>query len=150
MSIEHQRLLARIANHEEEKQVEPVQQMTIIPNLSSVIESSGEYMEDPKGILARDASGRLIRMKLKVSLSFKAIAGDNSGSILKNVQVQVTLPSNVFAEQTVFRYAELNFGKSSTPPVVQLYLYPTIESVPLTSEVSITATYTQVANAGQQ
>ena len=85
MSLEHQRLLARIANHEEEKQVEPEQVLTIVPTLSSVVESSGEYIEDPRGIIARDANGRVIRMKLKIALSFKGGVGDQSGSLLKNV-----------------------------------------------------------------
>ena len=40
-------------------------------------------MEDPKGIIARNEQGRVIRMKLKVSLGFKASAGD--GAILRNV-----------------------------------------------------------------
>jgi len=47
MSIEHQRLLARIRNHEDEKQVEPLEQLVVTPTLSSFIESTGEYIEDP-------------------------------------------------------------------------------------------------------
>ncbi len=49
MSIEYQRLLARIRNHEDEKQIEPVEQLVISSTLASFIEATGEYMEDPKG-----------------------------------------------------------------------------------------------------
>ena len=83
MSIEHQKLLARIRSHEDDKQTEPPSQLIVTPHLSSVIEASTDYMEDPKGIIARNEQGRVIRMKLKVSLGFKASAGD--GAILRNV-----------------------------------------------------------------
>ena len=52
--MEHQRLLARIANHEDEKQVEPPQQLTITTTLSSVVEATGDYIEDPKRMIARN------------------------------------------------------------------------------------------------
>ena len=71
MDLEHQRLLARIRNHEDEKQVEPEEKLIIVPNLSSVVELSNEYIEDPKGIIARNEQGKLIRMKLKIALSLK-------------------------------------------------------------------------------
>jgi hypothetical protein len=57
--------------------------MIISPHLSSVIEASTEYIEDPTRMIARNDQGKVIRMKMKVSLSFRA-AGDDS-SILKNI-----------------------------------------------------------------
>lgn len=141
MSIEHQRLLARIRSHEDDKQTEPSSHMIISPHLSSVIEASTEYIEDPTRMIARNDQGKVIRMKMKVSLSFRA-AGDDS-SILKNIQLQICLPPNVFAEQTTFKFAELNFGRSLTPPVIQFYLYPMRTSSPISSDISLTATYFQ-------
>ena len=83
MSLEHQKLLARIRSHEDDKQTEPQSQLVINPHLSSVIEASTEYIEDPQRLIARNDQGRVIRMKLKVSLSFRAAPSDSS--ILKNV-----------------------------------------------------------------
>jgi hypothetical protein len=81
MGVEHQRLLARIRNHENDKQVEPQEQLVITPTLSSVIEASGDYIEDSKGVIARNEQGKVIRIKLKLSLSFKG----GAGAQLKNV-----------------------------------------------------------------
>ena len=47
---------------------------------------SGEYIEDPKNMIARNELGKIPRMKLKISLSFKG-SGDPNKSILKNVHV---------------------------------------------------------------
>jgi len=70
MSVEHQRLLARIRNHEDDKQAEPPESLVVTPTLASFIEASGEYIEDPKNMIARNEQGRIIRMKLKVTLSY--------------------------------------------------------------------------------
>lgn len=61
--------------------------MIVTPTLSSFIEGSTDYIEDPKGLIARNDQGRVIRMKMKISLGFKGLPGDTSGSLLKNVQV---------------------------------------------------------------
>jgi hypothetical protein len=47
MSLEHQKLLARIRNQEDEKQVEPPEQLIVTPTLASFVETSSEYIEDP-------------------------------------------------------------------------------------------------------
>lgn len=65
--------------------------------MSSVIEGSTEYIEDPKGEIARNQEGRVVRMKVKISLSFKG-GIDASQSVLKNVQLQIQLPHNLYAE----------------------------------------------------
>ncbi len=45
--------------------------MVVTTNLSSFIEGSGEYVEDPTKKLARNEAGKLLRMKLKITLSFR-------------------------------------------------------------------------------
>ena len=77
MDIEHQRLLARIRNHEEEKQVEPDDKLTINPTLSSFIEGASEYIDDPDGVYARNDKGKVIRMSMKVTLGYKASQASN-------------------------------------------------------------------------
>lgn len=54
MDMQHQRLLARIRNHEDEKQVEPEDKLVITPVLSSFVEATQEYIDDPKQELARN------------------------------------------------------------------------------------------------
>lgn len=88
--------------------------MVILAQLSSMIELSGEYIEDPTHIMAKNDQGKFIRMKLKLSLSYRGAAE----SVLKNIQVQLNLPPNVYSEQTTFKFPELNFGRSATPPVL--------------------------------
>lgn len=86
--MEHQRLLARIRNHEDEKQVEPPEQLIVTPTLASFIEASSEYLEDPKNLVAKNEQGRVIRMKMKVTISYKGSPSAADGAnILKNVQV---------------------------------------------------------------
>ena len=72
MDIDHQRLLTRIRNHEDEKQVEPSDKLSVNVQLGSQIESCHEYIDDPQGIYARDEAGKIIRIKLKISLSYFA------------------------------------------------------------------------------
>jgi hypothetical protein len=84
MSSEHQRLLARIRNHEDEKQTEPPESLVVSTNLASFIEGSGEYVEDPTNKLARNEAGKLLRMKFKITLSFRGSHG-SEGNILKNI-----------------------------------------------------------------
>lgn len=129
MSLEHQRLLARIRNHEDEKQSEPPEALLVTPSLASFIEASTEYLEDPKNLIARNTQGRIIRLKLKLTLSFKSTEG--GGTLLKNTQITLGLPTNVWSEQTVYKIAEMDFGKSHTPHVVQMYLYPMKNFVPI-------------------
>lgn len=80
--------MARIRNHEDEKQVEPQEQLVITPTLASFIEASSEYLEDPQNLVAKNEQGRVIRMKMKVTISYKGSSSAIDGAnILKNVQV---------------------------------------------------------------
>jgi hypothetical protein len=45
------------------------------------------------------------------------------------------------AEETVFKFAELNFQRQNTPHVIQLYLYPTKGGYPIDTLVNVTVTY---------
>jgi hypothetical protein len=68
--------------------VEPPEQLVVTPTLASFIEASSEYLEDPQNLIAKNEQGRVIRMKMKVTLSYKGSAGAADGAnILKNVQV---------------------------------------------------------------
>lgn len=87
-------------------------------------------------------------MKLKVTLSFRGVQGGD-GNILKNVQVTLGLPHNVWTEQTTFKYQEMNFSKSTTPQVVQMYLYPTRDGCPIDSRISVSVTYSQMKDSAQ-
>ena len=59
------------------------------------------------------------------------------------------MPAHVIAEQLVFKLAELNFERQTTPHVIQLYLYPTKGGYPVDTLVHVTATYAQVKSADQ-
>ena len=50
-----------------------------------MVEASTEYIEDPKGIIARNEAGKVIRMKLKVTIGYKG--NNNSQGNFKNAQV---------------------------------------------------------------
>ena len=89
--------------------MEPMDNLAVSPFLSSQVESSREYVEDPTNSLARTFQGDLIRMKLKLTLSYKANGGDQEGGLFKNVHVHLDLPSSVYTEQTMFKYEQLNF-----------------------------------------
>lgn len=55
------------------------------------LEATGEYMEDPKNMIARNDLGQVLRQKVKITLSYQA--GSNPVSALfKNVQVSIDLP----------------------------------------------------------
>jgi hypothetical protein len=88
MDIEHQRLLARIRNHEDEKQIEPDDKISIATQISSFIEATNEYIEDSKKILARNEVGKLVRLSLKITLGYKA-GSYSAGGVYKNILVQL-------------------------------------------------------------
>ena len=87
--------------------------MIINTQLSTLMEFTNEYIEDPHSRLARNDSQQYLRMKLKVTLQHKG-----TPCLLKNVQVHMGLPSNVYAEQTDFSFAEVDFKGSSTPRII--------------------------------
>lgn len=140
MDLEHQRLLQKIRNQEDEKQIEPQDYLQLTSQISSIIESTNEYIEDPKNQIARNQSGQIIRCKLKISLSYKGIL--NSSGNFKNVHIQLQLPRNVYSEQTSFKYESLVFNqRQSTPQIQSVYLYVLNKECPVEAKVSITATY---------
>ena len=51
--------------------MEPPEQLAVAVSLASQVEASGEYIEDPKNMVARNDQGKVVRMKMKVTLSFK-------------------------------------------------------------------------------
>jgi hypothetical protein len=113
--------------------------MVISTTVSSNIEATAEYMEDPKQMLARNDANRLYRIKTKITLAYKGTSSDVS---FKDVQVHLQLPPGVWAEKTLFKFENINFGgRPKTPPVVQLYLYPTNKVSPTENKVAISATY---------
>ena len=69
--------------------MEPPEQLVVTPTLASFIEASSEYLEDPQNLIAKNEQGRVIRMKMKVTLSYKGSSnsGAEGANILKNVQV---------------------------------------------------------------
>jgi Bardet-Biedl syndrome 9 protein len=69
MDAEHQRLLARIMASEQSEKVEPDFALSLGAQLFGV-EESDEYVDDPQNIYAKGDSGRPIRMKVKLSISY--------------------------------------------------------------------------------
>eukprot|EP00347_Sterkiella_histriomuscorum_P008020 403346677 len=148
MDMEHQRLLARIRNHEDEKQVEPEEKIVINAQLASFVEATRDYIDDPKGVLAKNDKNLVLRMSLKITLGFKG-SGGNKGCF-RNILLQLNLPSNVYAETTVYKFENINFGGNQTPPVIKVHLYPLKSSFPIETKISISSTYQQVQDLNQQ
>ncbi len=71
MDLEHQKLLARIRSHEDDKQAEPLDKLVVNLNLANCVEVCQEYIDDPESIYARDENGQLLRLKLKITLSYQ-------------------------------------------------------------------------------
>jgi hypothetical protein len=70
MEEKHASILERIRNTETEQTKMPSDSLNVNLQLGNNIEESGEYMEDPDGILARNPMGQYFRQKLKVTLSY--------------------------------------------------------------------------------
>ena len=97
VNSEHASLLHKIRQHEEEKQAEPTDAISVSLNLQA-IETCTEYIEDPRKVLARDIGGSLFRCKLKITLSYSSGANPIS-PLFKFVQVNLEYPSDsVFCE----------------------------------------------------
>ena len=141
MDQEHQRLLARIRNHEDEKQVEPSDKLNVNAVLNQMIEKTSEYVDDPEGVYARNESGQVIRLKLKISLSY--FAGQYPyGGCFSNVTLNIQAPAGVLADRTVIKIDSLDFsGRSKTPPFFNVYLYPLRTGHPTSKKVSVMASF---------
>ena len=83
-------------------------------------------------------------MRLKLTLSYKQAIGMPSQSTFKNVHVNLSIPENVYTEKTMFKFDMLNFEGRSTPPVLQLYLYPKTSAVPTDNKITVVVTSQQV------
>ena len=104
--------------------MEPDDKLTITAVMAPTIEATNEYVDDPSQSIARNQKGQILRIKMKITISYSSGSSGSVG-LFKNVQIFLTLPANVQTEQTMFKYDTLNFtGRQSTPHVVQLYLYP--------------------------
>ena len=141
MDGEHQRLLGRIMAHEQDEKTEPDLALTLGAQIFNV-EESEEYVDDPNKIFATGDSGRPIRMKVKLSLSYE-------GSEVKNLTVQINLPTHLDADKVTFSYKILNFG-SHTPYTETIYIYPRNDFFPYSNEVTVTASYQSARSGGGQ
>lgn len=104
MDAEHQRLLSKImASGQDEK---PESTLTLGTQLFNV-EESDEYIDDPNNIYAKGDSGRPIRLKVKLSISY-------DGEEVKNLMIHVNLPKHIESDKKTFSHKILNFG-SHTP-----------------------------------
>ena len=83
--------------------------MVVTPTLSSFVEAANEYVDDPYHNLARSPNGQVLRMKLKVTLSYKPATSYQSVGIFRNTHVHLQLPPNVYTEQTMFKFENMNF-----------------------------------------
>jgi hypothetical protein len=133
--------------------VEPDDKLVItatIPSGANSIEATSEYVDDPTQSIARNQKGQVLRVKMKITISFSSTT-TNSIGFFKNVQISLTLPPNVQTEQTTFKFDTLSFGgRSSTPHVIQLYLYPTKQLLPIDSKITLSATYQQMKDESSQ
>jgi hypothetical protein len=92
--------------------------------LQPALEESNEYVEDPKNQIAVSLGGRPLRMKIKVTLSYSP--GSNPVSPhFKSVQLNIECDKqSVWCENPVHQFETISFEQSSTPIVVQTYMYP--------------------------
>lgn len=141
---EHSKLIQQIRTLEENRVDEPTDSLQISCQLTSRLEATNEYIEDPKHIIARNEMQQVLRAKLKISLSYQAGSNPISATF-KFVQVVIEPPkTGVFVEQQVFRFENLSFVGSSTPNVIQTYIYPTSHDEPTNNKVNVTLTYSQI------
>ena len=68
------------------------------------MEAANEYVDDPAHVMARSSNGQVLRMKLKLTLSYKPATNYPSVGIFKNTHVHVQLPPNVWTDQTMFKF----------------------------------------------
>lgn len=139
MDAEHQRLLGRIMAHEQDEKVEPEISLSLGVQMFDV-EESEEYVDDPNNIFAKGDSGRPIRMRVKLSMSYE-------GSEVKNLMVQVNLPNHLEADKVTFSYKDLSFG-SHTPFTETFYIYPRNDFFPFTNVVDVSASYQSARSGG--
>lgn len=59
------------------------------PTLSSMVEAANEYIDDPKHLMARNDKGQVVRMKLKITLSYKPATSYSSVGIFKNTHIHL-------------------------------------------------------------
>ena len=139
MDAEHQRLLGRIMASEQNEKTEPDYSLSLGTQLFSV-EEADEYIDDPKNIYAKGDTGRPIRMKVKLSISY-------DGEEVKNLMINVNLPKHLDADKKTFSYKILNFG-SHTPFTETFYIYPRNDFFPSSNEIVVSASYMSVRSAG--
>ena len=61
MEVKHQAIMERIKNTETEQTKKPSDSLNVNLQLGSSIEETGEYMEDPDNLLARNPMGQCYR-----------------------------------------------------------------------------------------
>lgn len=85
---------------------------------------SKEYIEEENsGPLARDLSGKLFRIKCRVTLSYKCPPGRATNSTFKQVQVNLRIPEGLYSEVTQIKHEVVSMNGGSTPLSKSFYLY---------------------------
>ena len=144
MEDKHLAILERIKNTETEQTKMPSDSLNVNLQLGNKIEESGEYMEDPDNILARNPMGQYFRQKLKVTLSYQKAPGSITAGIFRNVQVDLDAPKGVQLEKKVFKFDQLTLTGSSTPPIEIFFVYAQKDMLPNDMKIEAIVTYQQV------
>lgn len=119
LTSEHSHILKKIKSLEEERQVEPTDSIKLSCQLQRIPEESTEYVEDPRNMIAQNLeSGRVLRAKLKVTLSYSP--GSNPVSpLFRQVQLNIDCSKEtVWCENPVHQFDDLSFEHSQTPTVI--------------------------------
>lgn len=85
MDEKHLSVMQKIRMQETEQTKMPTDSLSVNLQLSPAVEQANEYLEDPKGLLARNPMGQLYRCKLKMTLSHQASPGQASTGFFTNV-----------------------------------------------------------------
>ena len=105
------------------------------------IEQLHDYIDDSKGILARNMMGQMFRQRLNIILSYQKTAGGKATGMFKNIQINVKLPKATQADKTQIKIDDLNLTSSSTPYQQEILIYAQRDLIPSDLEVEVSITY---------
>lgn len=140
-------ILAKIRNHEEEKQTEPTDRLRLQISPASQVMQATEYVDDPNNELAKDETGKHIRLKVKLTVSYEpGVAPSEDGGHINNLTLTVRTGKGVKVDVGIVKHEKVNMSAGSSTPIVhQFWLYPKKEILHFEQEIQIAATYQQSA-----
>ena len=131
MDEEHQRLVKKILQHENQEKIEPLDTMQIGAQIRGVGETT-DYVEDRNKNMARGPNNWVIKVEASISVFY-------SKSLATNVCIDFYPGKNVICEKQSLHYDQLSFA--GTPFTERLEFYCWNDVLPSTTLVKVSGSF---------